>query len=227
MEKKPATWYPTPVSRKATVRLIEPAKRKIKKLPRYPLPLRQRLNDAINDAEREVQICFGNTDWKIKLDRWRELNKMNSGAIPEELLSSMRPLQKLLGCNDEELSRIAPWAMASREGMDTRLFNALERLDTVFTAVHNFELRQAMCDGLPGFINSQWKTGSVNDETKQAKDYLRSVNYFDAPDGSPKIHGTKGFHRAQVLKLVSTGTVQKITAELRVEMLESQNRTEK
>lgn len=228
-DKKPATWFPT-----LTPELANPppgtakAKKNFPRLPRFPEPLRRRLCDAIDDAEGAIQLCYGTTDWKPKLDRWRELNSIKPEEVTDELLDAMRPFQKLIGANDEQLPLMAPLAMAWREGMSSDVWKTLERLDKVFSDVHNFHPKQAICDGLPELVNAMWRTGKVNEETKRAKEYMRDVRYFDAANGAPDVHGTKGFHRAHVINRfgVSTGTLQKITKELREE-LNSQNRTEK
>lgn len=197
------------------------------KLPKFPQPLRQRLVDAVDDAEHEVLVCYGHTDWKPVLDRWRVLKNMRPEDVSEELLSDMRLLQKRMNFSDDELRLVAPLTMARREGMSTELWSKLERLDKVFSDVHTFDPSQALCQGIPELSNSLWRTGAINKETRRAKDYLRSVNYLDARHGSEDDHGTKGFHRKQVLKYVSSGTLQKITSELKAERLNSQKRTEK
>lgn len=197
------------------------------KLPKFPQLLRERLADAVNDVEQMVLVCYGHTDWKPVLDRWRALKNMRPEDVSEELLLDMRPLQRLIGLSDDQLLLVAPLTIARREGMSIELWSMLERLDKVFSAVHTFDPSQALCQGIPNLVNSLWKTGAINVETRRAKDYLRNVNYLDAKRGSKDVHGTQGYHRAQVMKYVSAGTVQKITAELKAEQSNSQKPTEK
>lgn len=175
------------------------AKASKKKLPKYPRPLRKEIVDAIEN-----------------LERWLAFE-----GVKEDAITALREYR-----SNVHMGILSPFYV-QKYSDDTDILGAFYRLDKAFQALHDYDPKEYLTRDMLSLAGNFNKNGKVSSATQDAKEYLRSVSYLDAPRGPSNKHGTKGFYRALVTKKIALGTFHTVVMQLRDEKLISQKATEK
>lgn len=185
----PASWIPISIPAPGSAKAKPESSQATLNLRKYPKPMREKVIKAIENMERWLKFDERDVDWKTSLDDFRA-NRISGITNPSFVMTFQG---------------------------DTRVLEALYLLDKAFEELHSYHPEDHLTSGMVSAVARYNKTGKVNEESAKAEKLLVDLKYHQAPRGSEKTRGTKGWIRKFVADdtSLSPRTVESIAAKLK------------
>lgn len=188
MTKKTSTWFSGLESKEASER--SPARKSDRpKLPRYPKPLREMLDQRIDALERWLRFNDLDVSWKEALDDFRQNVHMG--------ITNPFYVMKYRDCGD--------------------IVQSAWLLNEAFVKLREYRPEDYLTEGVLSATARFNRKGKADADTPTAREELLKMGILNAPRGGKDTPGTQLWIREQVrLKTgLSESSVEKIAAKLK------------